>query len=63
MSENVMHHIWAGLQELTHSGPKLRCGGRTHVKKKEILTGSRRDIIMEIHSGEKSFFPQSATGH
>lgn len=32
MCENVMHHIWAGLQELPHSGPKLRCGGKTHEK-------------------------------
>lgn len=24
MCENVMHHIWAGLEEMTDSGPKLR---------------------------------------
>lgn len=33
MGEEVMHHIWGWLEDLTHSGPKLRCGEMGHMEK------------------------------
>lgn len=58
-----MHRIWAGLDVLTHSGPKLSCGGRTCGKTNFALLeiraagNSERKFTMISRRGCSTFPP------